>query len=912
MNEDLKKLPESAVLPWLDLFADPVCERIAAGSQIHLGKDASAGLKESLRMRLFLLSGNVLFRECLRHTEKMNPLAANLPDLVPDETRREGAKKALADLLERGMTAFDEEYPFLRPRMETVSRHFELAVGEMLLRIDRCRLSISEHFFDKVPFSEIRALSFSGADTHNRGRAAAKIVTDRGTFLYKPHDLRQDVFFYRFAEKFFPDTIRAPDSIACHEDGTEYGFCEFVINRPASTKEETKRYYYHLGGFSAITQILGSVDMHFENILADSTRPMPVDLETCFMPRYRSGNTSDEEEEPWKRELASSVAGNGMFPTRIGGVETGVLIMRSPDNVSMPVIDGNAQTVYGYLDDFYSGFADTYRQAMARRSAIRTELMNAPDFSVRIVVRPTNYYMKAAALTTDKVCLNDEEEAERRVRARLVNNPYRLPDELWDRVRECECGAIFRGDIPYFYTKSGSTALYDPEGVCIEGVFRQSSIDEALYRLDHMSEAELKFELQLQRELIERAVRPADGSYVKKDEPWTAVSDEECIAALLNDSITTPSGKPLWFVNQADTRRMFMGSGYYNGLSGMAVVLAAYLKVHPDTACAPEIQKRLQTCLEWTEAYISDAERQTVLRYPEFSGNRKNGCAGHIEGLMQLYEYIPDERYAALAGRAVQLLERYSCENCPDLSYRDGIAGILAVLCRYRSRLGVKDSLIRRYAGLLMSRKTKEAGGMILWHPTRRPREISGLDIGIGGIGLALHMAGTLLRDDSCLQAAEDAFAYERSVYREDAGGFRDMSKSTASPELYGGYHSGNAGLGFLWLYLGDQEMLEKTADAAFCSQPVFSDRLCDGNPGTWDFLLEAGRALCRPELREKARTMIASCGTRVRHYQDAAFEQVYEPSVFSGDAGYLYLRLRTAYPEKARCLLSAELQADT
>ena len=352
-----------------------------------------------------------------------------------------------------------------------------------------------------------------------------------------------------------------------------------------------------------------------------------------------------------------------------------------------------------------------------------------------------------------------------------------------------------------------------------------------------------------------------------------------------------------------------MGSGYYFGLSGMAPVLAAYRSVHPDTAFADEIERRLRSCTEWIEAYIEDMERQTALRYPECSGSRKSGCAGHVEGLMQLYEYEPEERYLSLARRAVRQLERYSCENCPDLSYRDGIAGILAVLCRYRDRLGAEEPLLRRYAELLMRRKTAEPGdGKQLWYPSGKKRVLSGLDIGVGGIGLALHMAGTLLADDAYLDAAEDAFAYERAACRADAGGWPDTSKSTVSPERYGAYHSGSAGLGFLWMYLGEEAMLQRAADAALASPNVFSDRLFDGNLGVCDFLLEAGRALHRPELTDRAKAILASLGTGVRHYQDAAFEQVWEPSLFRGDAGYLYLRLRAAFPDRVRCLLSARL----
>lgn len=905
MDEKFGSLPESAVFPWLNLFSGPVCEKIAANSGIPLEKDAAEALKESLSTRLFLLSGHALTAECLGHTEKKSPLAKTLPVLVPDEARREGAREALADLLNRGITAFDAEYPLLRPRMEKVAGLFEAAVGEMLSRIEQNREGISQKFFKGKPITRIRSFSFSGADTHNGGRAAAKIVTDAGTFLYKPHDLRQDLFFFGFAERFFPDTIRVPSCITLHDgaDFPDFGFCEFVTNRPASTAEEAKEYYYHLGGFAAITQILGSVDMHFENLLADTVRPIPVDLETCFMPPYRSVNAFGED-TLWKKELAGSVIGNGMFPTRIGDTETSVLIMKGERNVSLPRIDGEARTVYAYLNDYYSGFRDTYRRAEAQRDTIRETLKNAPDFSVRIVVRPTNYYMKATALTTDKTCLNDPTEAERRVSERLVNDPYRLPDSLWTRVRECEHAALFRGDIPYFYTMARSTSLCDPAGTVMENVFRNSPLDSALDRLEHLSERELEFEWQLQREMIERACRPEEGIFAK--EPTRkAETSEEVLGRLLRETVTTPSGRSLWFVNLGNTRRICMGAGYYNGLAGMAPVLAACRKLYPNGAFSAEVERQLRNCVEAVEDYISDAERQTKLKYPEFSGNRRNGCAGCIEGLMRLYESIPDDRYVLLAKRAVGLLERWAFENSPDLSRRDGIAGVLEVLCRFADVLSVDDALLRRYADMLMRRKTVKVGEQKLWHPTAKPRPISGLDIGIGGIGLALHMAGTLLDDDGYLLAAEDAFAYERSVFQTDAGGWPDMQKSTVSPERFGGYHSGNAGLGFLWLYLKDAEMLQKAADAAWIAPPVFSDRLLDGNLGTCAFLLEAGKALHRTELTDKAKAMLAECGTRVRHYQDEGFEQVFEPSLFSGDAGYLYLRLRAEFPEDVRCLLA-------
>ncbi len=902
MNGALSKLPEMAAAGWLERFLRPVCDSAALRSPIPLTEEAREKLCEALMARLLTPSAGALFTCALRQTAKTNRLAMTAPALVPDAARRAGAEEALAALNAAGDTALDGGYPLLRGRLVTICEHFGRAADEMFARIGEQRESIGGRFFGGGRFARILDLSFAGADTHNGGRAAAKVTTDRGAFLYKPHDVRQDVFFRSLTERYFPGTVRVPDCLPVFDEktGARYGFCEYITNTPAEAVEEAAEYYANLGGFAALTRLFGSTDFHQENLLADRTRPAPVDLETVFTPPFPK---ADADEPEWYDDIRLSVMQNGMMPTRVDGVyETSPLVSKRDRNLSAPVTDGERQTVFGYFEDYLAGFEKVCRIVMEKKDALRAELDASPDFAVRAVLRPTSYYAKAAALTADREGLNDAAKASERVAARLRHNPNRVPEESWALVRAAEERAIFQEDVPYFYTKAHSVDLYDPEGRVAAGFFRVPPVDAAKERLERFDEKELRFELRIQQELIGRACRPADGTSCA-DETWTFGTAEELVGKLLSEAVETPSGAKVWFGSPANVMRNVLGAGWYTGMTGTVWALALYRRLHPETAYAEEIAASLEVCRRMMESYVRRYERQTVIAYPEFNPGLSGGCAGVIEGLMRLYRTDGDGRYLALAERLAGVFRRFESRGMSDLTRKTGLAGVLTVLCRYREELNVEDGLLRRFADELMKRKTTANGGRMLWDVNGSARLVGGFDVGIGGVGLALYLAGKALGDGAYLSAAEDAFGWERSCFDPERGGWQDTSKSTVSPERYGGIHSGGAGEGFLWMALGDREMLEKAADDALCAEALFSDRLRDGNPGVCDFLIEAGRELARPELTSKAAATLGEMRKRVRRFTDRGFEPVWEPSLFGGDAGVLYALLRLEAPERVPCL---------
>lgn len=770
--------------------------------------------------------------------------------------------------------------------------------------IFRHKEEICEKLLRRRNFNTINGLNSTGSDPHNGNLKTTRVITDAGVFVYKPHDLRQDEFLCNFVRKFAEGCFYVPECIACSRtdaDGnTEYyGFCEYIECVPPSCCEEAADYYCNLGALSAFTHMLGSTDMHFENILSVKSIPVPVDLETFF------GACSYNPEADDHPDMVSSVIVNGMYPTRLrGSVEISPLISLATENMGAPVIDGKRRSIYGYEEHFYDGFKKMYMKLMSEREEIIGVLRDAPDFRIRILPRMSDFYAKLLQKLSEGA---DDDY----LRQRLSDCPYGLTGISAETMISREIESLSAGDIPYFFLHSNSRNLFDVKGIVAEDVFVSSPINEAIFRLENFSTAELSFELELQRHVISRACVPASADFSKPSQLPSCTEAEGILGTIMDDRLNLPGGEKRWFVNLGNIRRMPISLSWYNGLIGMTAVFNAFALLYPDSKYTDEINKITEETFDLLEKYILACEHAGQIAYPEFNPGRKNGWAGLIEGLLYIMHYTGQCRCLDLASRLTNLIEKIELCNISDMTRQSGIAGVLEIICKLKDFANgdnavVSDELIRKYAYTLLDRRIKAADG--LWYPLGRKRYISGFDAGMGGIGYALMLAGKQLNDKTLLQAADDAFAYEQSVFTNHKRGWQDMSLSTASPELFGGYHSGNAGMGFLWMMTGDDEMYAKAIRSIIecpLEEMTFSDRLDDGRLGVCDFLIEASlRKGGDEELLSLANKIFDDICQREKHYSGRRFHQVYEVPLFTGDTGRLYIKLRLEAPDRIKCLL--------
>ena len=86
----------------------------------------------------------------------------------------------------------------------------------------------------------------------------------------------------RIAERYCDEYLYVPKVVT----GKHCGYFEFVESKTPEVSQE-EAFHYHIGQFCALVRMLGSVDLHRENILSYGSPLVPVDLETVLAPRER-------------------------------------------------------------------------------------------------------------------------------------------------------------------------------------------------------------------------------------------------------------------------------------------------------------------------------------------------------------------------------------------------------------------------------------------------------------------------------------------------------------------------------------------------------------------------------------------------------------------------------------------------
>ena len=94
-------------------------------------------------------------------------------------------------------------------------------------------------------------------------------------------------------------------------DRGEYGWCSWVPNLPCISYDAIRQYYERSGVLLGIGYLLGSEDMHYENLIAHGEYPVLVDLELAI--GSRNMETLEEAEEG-KRVFMESVLQTGLLP----------------------------------------------------------------------------------------------------------------------------------------------------------------------------------------------------------------------------------------------------------------------------------------------------------------------------------------------------------------------------------------------------------------------------------------------------------------------------------------------------------------------------------------------------------------------------------------------------------------------
>lgn len=914
---------------FMSIFRDtmaPFLSELASDSPVLLSEEAKADLEKPFRETLILIAGNTLEEAAVQIIAADHPIVAFDRKLCTNEQRHEAYQLLESQLKAGDRTLPAELYHVIRSRFRLLTD----ALSEMLRNITRSTNEISDLLFDGVPFTRIERIEAGAGDYHNKARATAIIRTDRGTMVYKPRNCLTDVRTRMFVEQYFPDSIVIPK---CYTDGASFGVCEYLKKDPVNEDAEAA-WFYALGELTVMTQILGSCDLHNENVIASGGLPALIDLETILSPRIRKEPVSGSQEHAsFTDAISYSIWYSALLPKEQNGRQLSIL-MRT-DDMPAAVID--------YPDEYFAGIDTAYRRCLAKKEKLEQDVKDLfSDVPVRLMMRNTQIYADLIKRRYSAGVLSSEEAFNSFSRNLEKAMTATLAEEMYTGICRSETEAVLQGDIPYFYTFGNSTFVFGINGKISDAV-RESAVSESLKRIRCMSEQDLLFEKKLIRESLEgvpvkkeqnsRSVSPAD----KEDLPErsgeilpagiSAGEAGEILKKICNRMVTAPDGSCGWIdAGSRSGSPEIMRSGMFTGTAGIGVfaaAAAAAAKSGDVLEAAVKCEKAAADSLAESLELMKDMNRTSPSGFLNGSMGEASGMGGILRCLILMNRYSGCNRYAGMIDEVLDLLARTDISAVTDADRITGLSGTLSLLCSYPEfyqKQQVK-SLIAEIADRLLELRTFEADGFRLWKTVSERHLISGAGHGMAGIAESLHAAGRLLSDRRYTDAASDALEYEEQSYSEKFGTWPD-NRSWPAQHYMHGYCSGAPGIGIMTHRIlesfsaSDTEMPEYDrlcrscrkcallAKAANDKLPLlYRDHLCCGNSAIAEYYLangepeKAGSVLNAMYLRKEKSGdyMTMSAGYRSRKPMI---------SLFYGISGVGYEMLRYAFPDRILPLL--------
>ena len=210
------------------------------------------------------------------------------------------------------------EYPVLGRVLVNVADLWARAETRLARRYLADRAAIAAFLGIAADQLKLSAVSPGLGDPHRGLQTVHAFTAVNGIrFVYKPTDCR--IFegvaaFLRWVRRHDP-TLGFTVPRVLIRDG--YGWVEYVHREECRTEEEITDFYTRIGSTIAVCWILGSSDLHSENLIANRGELVLVDLETLVGTRAGDTRRTLSGEPLFPRLLQSSVLRTGLLPSRV-------------------------------------------------------------------------------------------------------------------------------------------------------------------------------------------------------------------------------------------------------------------------------------------------------------------------------------------------------------------------------------------------------------------------------------------------------------------------------------------------------------------------------------------------------------------------------------------------------------------
>ena len=612
-------------------------------------------------------------------------------------------------------------------------------------------------------------------DRHKSGQTR-RIHTDTISYFEKPRDYQIEAAFSKLIDAMAQWGVGQLCQVPALLENRGSCHTQAVVCHSSTDEAGLGRYFYRAGGVIFLCYLLGSTDLHCENIIACGDMPVLVDVETLLSGKLRpqSGDT-----HVLRSHLVCSFAQKEGETVDVGG-------FGGIKGENLPFCGEKTGTIYAYASETVQGFTDAYRAALAHKEALFALLEGFSTCRFRQILRPTAVYAGVI-----RYLQGLQEETRFPAAKALLERAY-WGDIDPDRLEKCrktadeEIRAVLAGEIPLFCVQGDDTALLDGNALVQANFLEQTPVAAAKLRLDSLCEEDLT----RQAAILKAAIRAADPA--PRPIPPVSVGNfapGEQIGAWIAEQVLPGSG---WFELTTEGAFTPMGLGLYSGLSGLGCMYAALYRKTGN-------RQYLQAVEQIVHQVISALGQGPVVATNE-TASLGSGIGGIALALQHIAELTGEKVYAQWAA---QLLSRL-IPGQADGDYLNGVGALPVAF----DRCGVKMT-----------------ADMTQWLTKilRKPVTLTGFAHGAAGRALALsRLQGNQDRIRQLIQ-------WENGCFLPQEGNWQDI-RDPKKPGFMSGWCSGAPGIGMARQAI-DAEHSDVAAAKAFLEKQTPSRRhsLCCG-----------------------------------------------------------------------------------
>jgi type 2 lantibiotic biosynthesis protein LanM len=749
---------------------------------------------------------------------------------------------------------------------------------------------------------------------------------------------------------------------------------ESVAQAPCESEDAAQRFFVRAGHLVCLAYVLGATDLHQENIIACDEQPVPIDLETLMHPVLKAepdDASAANVQHLANRIVSLSVMRSGLLPSwaidEKGKVHDSSGLNASIDNAAPStvlrwrginsdamaatweaapdayrpnrlILNGQNLPAGDYPQQIVDGFSSMYRflRLHRRDSAVSGAVAAFSGQRLRFVARPTGAYIALLERGLDPALLRSG--LDRSIEFDLLARGllHEKPELLCRVFLRAELEALEQLDVPHFAAISDQPDLIvsrrGADDVVIEGCLEQSGYDCLLRSLERLDEDDLERQASVIRTTLyasrseEMHVQPfpRPGMIAREAGEVSPARLEEEAGAIAHElkrlAVTAADGSVTWMglAYHLKARRQQiqpLGYGLYDGTGGIALFLSTLEAVTGQR----DFHDLALGCLSPLQSLLGDpAAAAPFVEHVGIGG--ATGLGSIIYSLVRSGVALGEDWPARCASLSAELITDEAISSDLSFDVISGSAGAILGLLSLGGRDGTGMDRAVACGRYLLKNSTAGPRGGRAW-PTLGGRLLTGFSHGAAGIAYALLRLFQATGETTFRDAAEEAIAYERSVFLQEEGNWPDYRdvQSNLGPSpcawCHGAVGIGIARLGSLDVLhdtrvLGEIEMACQTT----CSRPLSElHNLCCGNLGRAELLLLASQRLQRTEYALLARNI---AGQRLSFSNsDTPVSQrwsngPFDLGLFQGLSGAGYELLRLANPNRVPSVLLWESES--